>query len=76
MPARGKFMVVTVGVLLFIPLSYSPDRGFGPQSACAQEEDGQGCCFNPIGICDVGGQPQHQYENKSWIQIIFGCGGP
>jgi hypothetical protein len=29
--------------------------------------------LNPLAICDVGGEPQHQYENKSWIEILLGC---
>jgi len=69
----GKVLFMIVPLLL-LPVSVSPRGGLEIQTACAGEEDGSGCCFHPMGICDVGGQPQHAYENKSWVQIVFGCG--
>jgi hypothetical protein len=71
---RRKLIPLGVAALMFVPFTVSTSEGLGTQTACAQES-GQGCCFNVLAICDVGGEPQHQYENKSWIQIIFGCGG-
>lgn len=60
-------------VLAMVPLAADPGGGIDWNRACASE--GEGCCFNPLAICDIGGQPQHQFENKSLIQVIFGCGG-
>jgi hypothetical protein len=56
--------------LSLIPVSFDGASGIHWNRACA---DGEGCCLNPLAICDVGGEPQHQYENKSWIEILLGC---
>lgn len=73
MVSLRKLTPLGVAALLLVPFTGSTSDGLGTQTACAQES-GQGCCFNVVAICDVGGEPQHHYENKSWIQIIFGCG--
>lgn len=60
-----------MGLLVLAPVTVRQDSGVQWNKACAA---GQGCCYHVMAICEIGGQPYNQYENKSWIQIIFGCG--
>jgi hypothetical protein len=73
MAAVGAGITVAMALIL-IPLTLSSDSGLQLQTVCGEEAGGEGCCFNPLAICDIGGNPYYQYENKSWIQVIFGCG--
>jgi hypothetical protein len=55
--------------LALAPLAFSWSHGVRMNDACA----GNGCCFHPHAICETGNGNYDGYENKSVIQIIFGC---
>lgn len=62
--------VVAAGVLALAPVTFHQTEGITVTEACA----GEGCCKNPNGICDTSAGIITGYEERSWVQIVFGCG--